>query len=447
MRRRLAIGILLFAAVCVPARGQEGSPAPEAQSGCMPGMPMPGCPERPPAGVTGPMNMNPENFLQKITSHTGSGTSVEPVSTMAPMLMTAAGRWMLMLHGNAFVVAQQQSGPRGADKVFSVNWVMPMAQHELGRGLFTVRTMLSLEPATVTRRRYPLLFEEGETAYGKPVMDGQHPHDLFMELATLYDLKLGEKGLLSFYFAPIGDPAIGPTAFPHRVSAAENPLAALGHHQQDSTHVAADVITMGWAYDWVRVEASGFHGREPDENRWNIDQGAVDSWATRVTLAPGKDWSGQFSYGHITSPESQSPSEDQTRMTASVIYNRPLDGGNWASTILWGRTKSRPEGTIFSSYLLESTLSFRNRNAVWTRIENVDRSNQLLSDSNLPPAGLSEGPIGRVAAYTFGYDREFDLIPHLATAVGCGRFPKEGAADFLKITGLGERGCVILTLN
>jgi hypothetical protein len=168
----------------------------------------------------------------------------------------------------------------------------------------------------------------------------------------------------------------------------------------------------------VRVEASGFHGREPDENRWNIDQGKIDSWSVRTTVAPGRNWSGQFSYGRITSPESLFAGEDQARMTTSVMYNRPFGGGNWASTILWGRTRSLPDGDIFNSYLLESTIRFRKRNYAWTRMENADRSNELILGNNLPPAGFQEKPAGRVQAYTFGYDREFTFVPHLATAIG-----------------------------
>ena len=417
----IALVLLIFPAL---AGGQQGggNQAPGAQGApgmpCMPGMRMPGCPETLQADSTGLMNMHPSTFLQKIVSHTGSGTSAEPISTPAPMLMKVRGPWMFMFHANAFVLDQQQSSPRGGDKFFSANWLMPMAQRELGHGVFTVRTMLSFEPATVTKRRYPLLFQQGETAFGKPVTDGQHPHDFFMELAALYDLKLGEKSLLSFYLAPIGDPAIGPTAFPHRASAMENPLAALGHHQQDSTHIAADVVTLGLTYDMVRVEASGFHGREPNENRWNIDQGKIDSWSTRVTVAPEKNWSGQFSYGRITSPEALSPGEDQDRMTTSVMYNRPLGSGNWASTILWGRTRSLPDDAVFSSYLLESTVRFLARNYAWTRIENVDRSNELILGLQPPPAGFQEKPVGRVQAYTFGYDRDFNFVPHLATAIG-----------------------------
>src|SRR5258707_2980848 len=153
---------------------------------------------------------------------------------------------------------------------------MPMAQRKLGPGVFAVRIMLSLEPATVTDRRYPLLFQQGETAFGVPIADGQHPHDFIMELAALYDLKLGENALLSFYFAPMGDPAMGPTAYPHRASAIENPVGTLGHHQQDSTHIADDVVTVGWTYGMARIEPSGFHGREPDESRGHIDHGPID---------------------------------------------------------------------------------------------------------------------------------------------------------------------------
>jgi hypothetical protein len=278
--------------------------------------------------------------------------------------------------------------------------------------------MLSFDPATVTNKRYPLLFQEGETAFGNPIVDGQHPHDFFMELAILYDWKRSADTLLSFYFAPVGDPAIGPMGFPHRVSASENPLAALGHHQQDSTHIAADVITVGFTYKRARIEVSGFHGREPDENRWDLDQGKIDSWSTRLTVAPGTNWTAQYSYARITSPEEHSPDEDQERMTASVLYNRPITDGNWASTALWGRTRSLPHNTVFSSYLLESSLRFRTRNYVWTRIENVDRSSVLLLGENPPPPAFEEDSVGRVQAYTFGYDRDFAVVPRLRTAIG-----------------------------
>ena len=155
-------------------------------------------------------------------------------------------------------------------------------------------------------------------------MDGQHPHDFFMELAALYDLRLNENTMLSVYAAPTGDPALGPIAYPHRSSSSENPLAPLGHHLEDSTRIAGDVITVGITHRNLRLEASGFHGREPDEYRWDIDSGKIDSWSTRATFNPGQNWSLQYSISQLHSPEALNPTEDVRRMTASVMYNRPI---------------------------------------------------------------------------------------------------------------------------
>jgi hypothetical protein len=372
------------------------------------------------------MGRRPQSFRQEIEAHTTSGTSAEPNSTPAPMLMTMRGQWMLMLHGNAFLADIQQNSPRGGDKLFSTNWFMPMAQRQWGNGQLTLRAMLSLEPATITGRFYPLLFQQGETAYGRPIADGQHPHDFLMELAALYDLPLGSNGLLSFYLAPVGDPAIGPTAFPHRASALENPVATLGHHQEDSTHIADDVVTSALSWRWMRLEASGFHGREPNEHRWQVQQGAIDSWSSRLTLQPGQNWSGQFSFGRLHSPEALYPRDDQDRMTASLMLNRPLGSlrgssqpqGNWATTLAWGHTRDLPNGHVANSYLLESTLQFHSRNYAFTRIEDVDRTSELLLGERPLPAGFEEEPAGRVQAYTFGFDRDIGNWSHLSTALG-----------------------------
>ena len=363
------------------------------------------------------MNMDSSTLIELIDQHATAGTDAQPTSTPADMLMTHRGDWMLMLHGVAFLNETQQSGVRGDDKFFSTNWIMPMAQRKIGRGTFTFRTMLSFEPATVSARQYPLLFQQGETAFGRPIVDGQHPHDFFMELAAMYDAKIGDDTLLSLYLAPRGSPALGPMAYPHRASAAENPVAALGHHLQDSTHITDDVITVGLTHRNLRLEASGFHGREPDESRWNLDSGRIDSWATRLTVNPGQNWSTQYSVSRLHSPEALVPNEDLRRMTASIMYNRTFQNGNWASTLLWGRNQSLTDGNVGNSYLAESTLACRGH-SVWTRIENVDRTNELLLDGGRIPPGFEERYFARVQAYTVGYDRELGHIAHLSTALG-----------------------------
>src|SRR5437016_5235882 len=199
-----------------------------------------------------------------------SGTTVEPKATSEsePMIHASLGNWTLMFHANAFLLDTQQTGPRGRDQFYSVNWLMPMLTREFGRHSFSARTMLSLEPATVTKRRYPELFQSGETAYGLPIVDGQHPHDFLMELAGRYEFRVSDRTQLFVYGGPVGDPGLGSTAFPPRPSASENPVGVLGHHQQDSTHISNSVLTLGVVQGRVQLEASTFHGREPNENRW-----------------------------------------------------------------------------------------------------------------------------------------------------------------------------------
>lgn len=343
----------------------------------------------------GPASTLRDNVLR----HMGSGTSLEPNSSVPPMLTRMSGNWMEMLHGEASIAEQQQTGPRGHDKLFSVNWAMLMAQRSKGRSEWTLRAMLSLEPATITGRYYPELFQQGETAFGKAIVDGQHPHDLFMELAALYDAKIGEHGLVTLYVAPVGDPTLGPEAFPHRMSAESDPLAPLAHHEQDSTHIAYDVITGGLTWDSLRVEASGFRGREPGENRWTIEAGAVDSWSGRATAASAKDWAAQYSLGRLHSPEALHPGEDVLRQTASISFHHAWKPVELDATAVWGRNHTVGTDVNANGYLLEAEARLRERQSVWTRIENDDRTTDLLGAA-APP---EETVVGRVQAFTGGY--------------------------------------------
>ena len=406
-------------------------------------MPMPDMPGMKPA----------TDLITAILNHNASGTSAEPPSTPIPMLMRMHGPWMLMLHGQASVADTQQGASqtlpagtrRGGDKLFSTNWIMPMAMRSFGRdgraGQLTLRTMLSIEPATISGRQYPELFQQGETAFGKPIVDGQHSHDFFMEVAALYDVRLGHDALFSLYAAPVGDPAIGPTAYPHRLSASEDPIAALGHHQQDSTHIAFSVLTGGFTFHGLRFEQSGFHGAEPNEGHWRFQPSpnglAIDSYASRVTFAPTRNLAAQYSWAHLTAPEALYPHEDQTRQTASVMYNHAfgadisadqgtgVHSGNLSATLLWGRTRpiasthNIPPSSIQNSYLLEALARFRTDNYLWTRLENAGRSTELLLTPGTPlPSGFEERPLGHVAAYTAGYDHDLHLLPHVLIAPG-----------------------------
>ena len=355
------------------------------------------------------MNMEEHASSRLPSPHAGSGTGWQPASVPENEWMWMRGRWELMAHGVVFTDYNQQGGPRGAGKAESVNWGMLMEQHKLGKGTILLRQMFSAESLTSPHPGFPELFQTGETYHGEPLVDHQHPHNVFAELAALYMLPLTEKISWELYGGPSAEPALGPVTYLHRASAAELPLAPLGHHLQDSTHTSFGVVTTGFVIDRIRLEACAFNGREPNEERWSIQLGALDSWSGRASVAPSRNWAAQYSIGRLEHPEALEPGS-QWRQTASVEHDRPLTSGNWATTVVWGRVHKLATGTTLNSYLLESTLNFLQRNYVFSRLELVDK------DELFPQAPVH--PAYRIGAYTFGDER--DLIQNRTWQLGLG---------------------------
>ncbi len=323
----------------------------------------------------------------------GSGTSWTPESTPMHMLHKVAGDWLYMFHYEIKAGVNSQGGPRGATKFESMNWLMPMAFHKLGRGTIQLRGMFSFEPFTFPRGGSPLLFQTGESYKGQPLIDKQHPHDLFMELSATYTMPVGEHATWFTYFGYPGEPALGPTAFMHRWSASENPSAPLAHHLEDSTHISFGVLTSGFTYRKFKIEGSLFNGREPDEHRYGFEAHPWNSRSVRLTYAPNKNWSAQWSYGLLRKPEELEPG-DQRRMTASLHYNKPFARGNWASSFIWGRNHLY-NGDVtanLNGYTAESTLNFLNRNYAYTRLELVDK-NELLRPADRACANTDGLPV------------------------------------------------------
>jgi hypothetical protein len=331
----------------------------------------------------------------------GSGTAWSPQSSPENMWMTSWRNWQLMAHTNVILDFNHQGGPRGAGKLQSENWLMFMEHRSFGRkGALEFREMLSAEPLTTPHPGFPELFQTGETYHGLPLVDHQHPHDLFMEMSARYVVPLAGKLQWSLYVAPAGEPSLGPVAFMHRPSASEIPDAPISHHVQDSTHISYGVITTGLIYDRFKIEGTVFNGREPDERRYDFDFGALDSFSGRLQFAPSENWAMQYSYGHLRHPEALEHG-NINRQSASVMYNRAISDGNWATSLIWGRNRKTNINTIQNSYLLESTLNFATKNYVFTRMELVDK------DELFPLGGAPAGQENfRIGEYTFGAVRD-----------------------------------------
>jgi hypothetical protein len=357
---------------------------------------------QPMTGAFGPYAMSRE----------ASGTSWQPDASVHEGLHITQGPWRVMFHGLLNGVYDKQQGRRGDEKSFVSGMFMVMAQRPVGdTGTLQLRAMLSPDPL-MGPSGYPLLLATGETADGKtPLVDRQHPHDLFMELSASYSRKLSATDSVFVYAGLPGEPAFGPPAFMHRLSVMDSPEAPISHHWLDSTHISFGVVTGGFIHgDW-KIEASAYNGREPDQHRYNIETGALDSTAVRLSWNPTANWSLQTSWADEIAPEQLEPSVDQHKVSASAIYTVPFgDHGWWSTTGAWGVRAS--QGVDLDAWVLESALK---PNAAWTifgRAERVD------NDELTPAVGGRHGPVFTVGKISVGAIHDWALNDHVSFGLG-----------------------------
>lgn len=346
-------------------------------------------------------------------SRDGSGTSWQPDQSPMSMILVDAAGFHFMFHGSAFLVSDIQGGKRGDKALNSINWFMAMASHRLWVGQVSARAMLSLEPLTMRGDGYPLLLQSGETWQGQPLHDRQHPHDLFMELALKYTFPIHDHVGMEFYLAPAGEPALGPVAFPHRVSARTNPQAPLGHHWYDSTHITFGVVTMGIFGRIWKADVSWFNGREPDENRYNIDMRLPDSYSGRVSFNPISWLSMQASYGFLRSPEQAEPDVSVHKITSSVSCNfQPWADSNLASTLMLGANlPTHGKKTVF--LLAEAEWDFNLHHTLFSRIEaGAKTGHDLVLSSELKDQTFGVG------ALSLGYAFRLPAIAKMLLSIG-----------------------------
>lgn len=349
----------------------------------------------------------------------GSGTSWLPDNSPMYGYMFHQGNWMYMLHGAAFLRYNKQDlldrGSRGDAKFDVPNMVMFMGQRPVGeKGLFHFNVMASLDPFSVGLDGYPLLFQSGESYKGQPLVDRQHPHDLIGELSVSYSHSFNPKTDLYVYAGYPGEPALGPTAFLHRPSGMLNPDAPLSHHWSDATHITFGVATVGLRYGHVKLEASSFTGREPDEDRYNFDKPRFDSYSGRISYNPSARWSFQASHGFIKQPELLHPDEDVNRTTASATFStRGFGEEFFNATASWGRNSKKDHAAEHSA-LLEGTYAHR-RAAFYSRIEWVQKSGEELA---LEAPDFNAETLYPVNAFTFGMSYDLARIGQTRIALG-----------------------------
>ncbi|MEO5773950.1 MAG: hypothetical protein ABIQ32_07530 [Sphingomicrobium sp.] len=337
-----------------------------------------------------------------------SGTSWQPDNSEHHGLMIMSGGWTMMGHGVLNLVYDHQGSARGADKLFPSGMAMGMAQRPLGNGTLQFKAMLSPDPV-MGPRGYPLLLASGETANGTTrLIDRQHPHDLFMELSTSLSQNIGAKSSLFVYAALPGEPAFGPPTFMHRESIMDSPEAPISHHWLDSTHISFGVLTGGVVLDRVKLEVSRFNAREPDQHRWNIETGPLDSTAARISWNPTSELSLQGSWGKFKDSEQLEPGVDQRRWSASALFAREVAPGlKFAGTLAWGRKTIEHHSD--DAFTAEASL----KKGLWTAFARgeVAENRELVED-------LEHGPAYRVGKLSAGAVRDFRIAEHVKLGAG-----------------------------
>ena len=346
----------------------------------------------------------------------GSGTSWQPDESPMYMYMVHAKAWNIMVHGAMFTRYTSQNvnnkGMRGSAAQFNApNWGMLMAQRRLGKhGLLNISAMLSADRLTIGGEGYPLLFQSGESWKGEPLIDRQHPHDLFAALSIAYTHSFTKDIDLYAYFGYPGEPALGPTAFMHRISAFSNPDAPLGHHWQDATHITFGVGTIGFRYKIAKIEGSIFTGREPDENRFDFDKPRFDSYSYRLSINPHRTLSLQFSQGFIRSPEALEPDENVMKTSFSIQHVKAFSPKSFvASTVVYGLNTKHHSNE--HSVLAEATYLIK-RFDIYGRYEFVQKSTHEMA---LEQYG---DKLYNIHAFTLGAAWRFFSMANLDLALG-----------------------------
>jgi hypothetical protein len=317
------------------------------------------------------------------------------------MTMPADNTWKFMQDGLLFAEFNHQGGPRGGNEFVAPNWWMGMASRETARGRLTFTGMLSLDPATVGKTGYREIFQAGEALGGRPLIDHQHPHDFLMQLAAVWRMPVTPSTGFTIAGGPAGEPALGPVAFMHRASAADNPTAPLGHHTFDSTHIAYGVVTAAVDHGPFVVEGSLFNGREPDENRWNVDFGQLDSYSSRLWYRPNDEWELQASTGRLKDPEELEPGTI-VRSTASVSWTRENGTTLAAMTAAYGRNNTDHGNR--NAFFVEGSRRV-DRNTFYGRFEAVQVETALLETDTIPGEAAAEVK-NPVFAFTLGGVRD-----------------------------------------
>jgi hypothetical protein len=308
------------------------------------------------------------------------------------------GGWTWSAEGTAFVgVNVQHRSLFGVEEFESENWASAGAERGLRGGTLTLSSILSLEPLTLRSLGSAQVFQFGGSYLGGPVVDHAHPRDLVSGLGAAFSRAIGAISV-RLEGDLVGAPALGPAGFENRPTASLNPAAPLSREHLDSTDASSGVLLVGLQASGASIEASAFRGRGPDEHRFDLNLGALDSWAVRASYTRA-GWTSQVSSGVIHQPEIFEP-YDVRRTTASIGFAPPGRAISWMAA--WGEDRDRYG--VLDAYLVDAALRLSPRQRVYARLEIV--ANDFLDAGYHLQRGGEVIQVSTVTAFTGGYVRD-----------------------------------------
>jgi len=264
---------------------------------------------------------------------------------------SAQQQWHSFFDGAAFGTYVTETGPTKPEtRAFSTNWFIVGTERPIGGGAIFGRARLTFEPFTIPTQGYPQLLQSISPSSGGPLTDHMRAHDLVEEAAVGFEWRP-----VQIYLAPVGEPPLGAEPFAQRSSSLDFAEAPFAYDVQESFHVATRVAAAALTSHFADVEYGVFHASNTTGRHTTIDDGNIDSWSARLTIAPDSKLSAQVSTGRLTDAKRKVDS-------ASITYRGPV----LATSAIWTKRDDR------KAYGFEATIRYFRSN-VMGRVETIDR--------------------------------------------------------------------------
>lgn len=309
-------------------------------------------------------------------------------------------------------VFDKQGGCFDKHKVYANNEFLTLAQVGSHCDTLNFRSIFSVEPGTIGKCGYPLLFSTGYTANGiTELLNAYPPLDFVTELSGSYVHQWQNVRLYGYFGLP-GAPVLN--LLPQqRIAEFFMPTGSITHRYMTSTDIVYGVGSAGLDIYGICLEGSLFTGKSQDERYWKVKKPHFDSFGVRLSYCYEDAFSFQVSYGHIKDTDPVELCVKNKRFLVSAAYNVVTDTSLWNTTIAYAHNHYCP-GESLHSALFESCYILCDRHIVFGRYEYTQTDAPLAYKAREDVADM----FYKVQKIGLGYRYQFQPIMHALWSLG-----------------------------